>query len=262
MRSFLYRAKVMHNRTEPKKHRFHYNVFLFCLDLDALDTDLERISLAKRNRFSLFSFYDKDHLQLENQTGNTRAQLNAYLAQNGITKTPARVLLVTNLRLLGYVFNPVSFYFCYDENDSPVCAVAEVQNTFKEMKLFFLGNECFDGKQFRKRVIKYFYVSPFIDHDAEFDFQLDVPGEKLNVRIDDYKDDRRFFISTLTGKKKALTDGRLLGYFFRFPFITLQIIFLIHWNAFLLWLKKIRFFKKKELPELQRDVLPGTKMEL
>lgn len=247
----------MHNRMEPKKHRFHYNVFLFCLDLDALDEDLGQLSLASRNHFNLFSFYDKDHLQLpgQNATLPVRVQLNAYLAEQGITTPPARVLLVTNLRLLGYVFNPVSFYFCYDESGAPVGAVAEVQNTFKEMKLYFLGKETFNGKAFHLRVVKYFYVSPFIDHDAEFDFNLELPSEKLNVRIDDYKDDRRFFISTLTGKKKELTNARLLGYFFRFPFITLQIITLIHWNALLLWMKKIRFFKKKELPELQRDVM-------
>ncbi len=258
MKSFLYRAKVMHNRTEPKKHRFHYNVFMFCVDLDTLDDDLGKLMFAGRNRFNLFSFYDKDHVQLPgmDKTLDVRQQLNAYLAQNGVASPPARVQLVTNFRLLGYVFNPVSFYFCYDESGAPVCAVAEVQNTFREMKLYFLGKECFDGTVFRKRVIKYFYVSPFIDHDAEFDFQLGLPGEKMNIRIDDYKDDRRFFISTLTGTKKTLTNGRLIGYFFRFPFITLQIITLIHWNALLLWLKKVRFFKKKELPELQRDVLP------
>lgn len=229
----------MHNRTEPKKHRFHYNVFLFCLDLDAMDADFSKLSLASRNKFNLFSFFDKDHLEMKGTRGegrgtSVREQLNFYLKQNGIEKTPARVLLVTNLRLLGYVFNPVSFYYCYDENDQPICAVAEVSNTFKEMKLFFLGKDCFKNDSFHLRTIKHFYVSPFIDHDAEFDFHLDLPTEKLNIRIDDYKENRRFFVSTLTGKRKELTSGRLLGYFFRFPFITLQIIFLIHWNAFLL----------------------------
>lgn len=257
MKSYLYLAKVMHNRMEPKQHRFHYNVFMFCLDLDALDKDCSDSTLVSRNSFNLFSFYDKDHLQLPglDKQKNTREQINAYLAQNGMEKAPARVLLITNLRMLGYVFNPVSFYFCYDENGLPLCAVCEVQNTFKEMKLFFLGKDSFDGDQFRKRVTKYFYVSPFIEHDAEFDFQLALPGEKMNIRIDDYKEDRRFFISTLTGQKREMTTARLIGYYFRFPFITLQIIFLIHWNAMLLWFKKIRFYKKKELPELQRDLM-------
>ncbi|HEU4717424.1 MAG TPA: DUF1365 domain-containing protein, partial [Bacteroidia bacterium] len=175
--------------------------------------------------------------------------------KNGMEKPPARVLLITNLRLLGYVFNPVSFYFCYGEKGEPLCAVAEVSNTFREMKLYYIGKENFDGRKFHLRVPKYFYVSPFIDHDAEFDFSLELPGEKMNIRIDDYKDGNRFFISTLTGEKKALTTGRLVAYFFRFPFITLKIIFLIHWNAMVLWLKKIRYFRKGELKELQRDVM-------
>lgn len=257
MKSFLYRAKVMHNRTSPKKHRFHYNVFLFCIDLDAMDEDFKQVALVSRNRFNLFSFYDKDHPVNEKagEKGNVREELNSYLKTNGIEQPPARVLLVTNLRLLGYVFNPVSFYFCFGGNDQPVCCVAEVQNTFKEMKMFFLGKNCLKEHSFHLRTKKYFYVSPFIDHDAEFDFRLDVPTEKLNIRIDDYKNDERFFVSTLSGKKKALTTGRLLAYFFRFPFITLQIIFLIHWNALLLWMKKIRFYKKTEHADLQRDLM-------
>ncbi|CAN5916646.1 DUF1365 domain-containing protein [soil metagenome] len=274
MKSFLYRAKVMHNRTSPKKHRFHYNVFLFCIDLDSIDADFGNISFVSRNRFNLFSFYDKDHPVNENSDGKkrdekatkgergaengvrtVREELNFYLKQNGIENPPARVLLITNLRLLGYVFNPVSFYYCYDENDEPICCVAEVQNTFKEMKLFFLGKDCLKENSFHLRTKKYFYVSPFIEHDVEFDFKLDLPTEKLNIRIDDYKDNERFFVSTLTGKKKTLTSGKLLAYFFRFPFITLQIIFLIHWHAFLLWIKKINFHKKSEHKELQRDVM-------
>jgi DUF1365 family protein len=246
----------------PKKHRFHYNVFMFCVDLDSMDDDFKRTAFVSRNRFNLFSFYDKDHPVNETPRGGgspsggqgVRAELNKYLSEKGI-EIPARVLLITNLRLLGYVFNPVSFYFCYDTKNEPLCAVVEVQNTFKEMKMYFIGKEKFNGKEFHLRTLKYFYVSPFIDHDAEFDFHLELPTDKMNIRIDDYKDDKRFFISTLTGRKKELTSGRLVGYFFRFPFITLKIITLIHWHAMLLWFKKIRFFKKKEFPELQKDVM-------
>lgn len=254
----------MHNRMLPKKHRFHYNVFMFCIDIDNIDSDFKKLSLVSRNRFNLFSFYDKDHLENpvtsdKEQVTSVREELNIYLKKNGVEELPEKILLITNLRLLGYVFNPVSFYFCYDENEQPICAVAEVQNTFKEMKLFFLGKETFDGKQFHLRTKKYFYVSPFIDHDAEFDFNLELPTDKMNIRIDDYKNDERFFISTLTGKKKTLTSGKLLGYFFRFPFITLQIIFLIHWNAMFLWFKKFHYHRKAEHKDLQRDVMKEYK---
>src|ERR1700751_5990289 len=110
MNSFLYRAKVMHNRMSPKKHRFHYNVFLFCVDIDKIDEDFRKVSFVRRNKFSLFSFYDKDHLELnvpadaknKNLPKSTvRDNLNIYLRQNGVEKLPSKVLLITNLRLLG-----------------------------------------------------------------------------------------------------------------------------------------------------------------
>lgn len=259
MNSALYKARVMHHRFEPKRHRFHYNVFMFWLDLDELPELSRRIGLISLGRFNVFSWYDKDHVQLPagrpDRSKGTREQLDTFLRSCGQEQRPASVRLLTNLRTWGYQFNPVSFYFCYDEKQQPYCAVAEVGNTFGEMKLYYLGETRFDGKAFRLRVPKMFYVSPFIDHDAEFDFVLHPPGEKLDLRIDDYKDDKRIFISTLTGRRRELTNARLLGYALRFPAITLKVIFLIHWNAFRLWLKKIPFRRKADQPELQRDVL-------
>jgi uncharacterized protein len=122
------------------------------------------------------------------------------------------------------------------------------------MKLFFLGRDTLKDGKFSLNTTKYFYVSPFIAHDTNFDFNLAAPDEKLNIRIDDIKDGKRFFISTLTGTKKQLNNLNLFWYSIRFPFITLKVIGLIHWNALLLWLKKIRYYKKAEFPELQKDV--------
>jgi DUF1365 family protein len=149
----------------------------------------------------------------------------------------------------------VSFYFCYDEQDQPVCSVVEVCNTFLEMKPYFLGSNTLQGDRFKFNTTKYFYVSPFTEMDTNFDFDLELPGEKLKVRIDDYdKDGNRFFISTLNGEKRALTDAQLLQYFFSFPLITLKIIVSIHWQALKLWLKKIPFHKKSDGMPLQREV--------
>lgn len=257
MNSCLYKAKVMHNRLAPKKHAFHYNVFMFYIDLDELEALKKKLILFSLNKFNFFSFKDKEHLQLpiENpdKTKSTKQHIQDYLRQNGVGDAP-KIMLLTNLNVLGYNFNPVSFYYCFDKNDQPLCCVAEVSNTFREMKPFFLGQEQLKESAFHLNTTKYFYVSPFIEHDTNFDFDLAIPNEKLNIRIDDFKDVERFFISTLTGVKKPLNNLNLFWYSIRFPFITLQIITLIHWNALLLWMKKIKYFKKSEHPDLQRGV--------
>lgn len=257
--SCLYKARVMHHRLEPKKHSFHYNVFMFYLDLDEIDTLSTRLRWMSRNKFNLFNFRDKDHLQLPKENPDTskniRQHITGYLKQNGVDIGNGRIMLLTNLCTLGYQFNPVSFYFCYNKHDEVVCSVVEVCNTFLEMKPYFLGAGTRTGQHFHLNTTKYFYVSPFIDMDTNFDFNLDTPGEKLNIRIDDFKQDgTRFFISTLNGNKVPLTDGKLLQYFFSFPLITLQVIGLIHWQALKLWLKKLPFHKKQANKHLQRGV--------
>jgi len=258
MNSSLYICNLMHNRMEPRPHRFNYDVFMFWLDLDEIDAIAKKYILISRNRFNFFNFRDSDHLQLPandpDKTKNVKHQILDYLNSQNVQAANPKIFLLTNLRTLGHQFNPVSFYFVY-ENDKPLCSVAEVSNTFGEMKLFLLGKETLTDNVFTYQTKKYFYVSPFIDHDVDFAFQLHVPSDKLNLRIDDYRDGKRFFIATLTGQKKKLTQARLFWYSVRFPFITLKVISLIHWNAMILWLKKIPYRKKGDNIELQKDVL-------
>ncbi|MDQ3048976.1 MAG: DUF1365 domain-containing protein [Bacteroidota bacterium] len=248
----------MHHRLEPKQHRFHYNVFMFYIDLDEIDTLAKKLKLFSKNKFNFFSFRDNEHLQLPleapDKSKSTKEHILDFLKQNGVNEKVSRMMLLTNLNVLGYNFNPVSFYYCYDEQDQPLCVVAEIGNTFGEMKPFLLTRDNLTGSNFHLNTTKYFYVSPFIDHDTNFDFNLGIPGEKLNIRIDDFKEEKRFFISTLTGVQKPLTNSNLLLYGLRFPLITLKIISLIHWHALKLWLKKIPYRKKAENPELQKDV--------
>ncbi|MBD1393772.1 DUF1365 domain-containing protein [Mucilaginibacter glaciei] len=257
--SCLYKARVMHHRLAPKVHRFHYDIFMFYLDLDEIDTLDKRLKLMSRNKFNLFNFRDKDHLQLPREnpdtTKNTREHLRRYLQEQGVTEPLGRIMVLTNLSTLGYQFNPVSFYFCYNEKDEVICSVVEVCNTFREMKPYFLGAGTQQQGGFKLNTEKYFYVSPFIEMDTNFDFDLQIPGEKLHVKIDDYdKQGQRFFMSTLTGVRKPLTDTNLLLYFVSFPLITLKVMGMIHWQALKLWLKKIPFHKKEENIELQKEV--------
>ncbi|WP_316831173.1 DUF1365 domain-containing protein [Pedobacter aquatilis] len=259
IKSSIYTAKVMHHRLAPKKHSFWYNVYMFYIDLDEIDLLAKKFRWFSRNRFNLFSFRDKEHLQLPrekpDQRKNTRQHLEDYLKGYGVDGTKLKIKLLTNLNVLGYNFNPVSFYYCFDENNHAVCCVAEISNTYREMKLFFFGKEELAGDMFSKITTKYFYVSPFIDHDDSFDFKLKVPAAHLDIKIDDIdKNGNRFFISTLKGDIKTFSDRNMLKYFLSIPLIPLQVMGMIHWQAFKLWIKKIPFHPKAENPELQRNV--------
>jgi len=258
MNSTLYKASVMHHRLKPKNHRFSYKVFYFYLDLDELDELCKKHWMISKNRWNLFSFRDKEHLQLPidnpDKTKSTKEHITRFLRENGEHYPIGRMMLLTGLNVLGYNFNPVSFYFIYDEQGKLRNSLVEVTNTFHEMKPYLLGENEFNGRFLELRRTKYFYVSPFIAHDAEFHFKLHEPGENLVIGIDDFDQGERMFTSSLIGERKKLTSSRLILYSLRFPFIPLKIITLIHWQAFLLYLKKIRFYKKEEFQNLQRDV--------
>lgn len=259
MNSCLYECTVMHHRLEPKKNWFQYKIFFFYLDLDEIDEVAEKIWLISRNRFNVFNFRDKDHLEFPRENpvkGKTvKENILTYLKeQNPKIDEKGRIMLLTNLCTWGYQFNPVSFYYCFD-GDEATETVVEIGNTFLEQKPFYIGKDKLKEDLFHLNTIKHFYVSPFIDHDTVFDFRLKVPGEKLDIKIDDQKQDgTRFFITTLMGKKVALTNGNMIRYALRFPFITLKVIGLIHWQAMKLWLRGFKFHRKSEFPELQKEV--------
>lgn len=180
-----------------------------------------------------------------------------WLAQQGLTLPPdARIQLLTLPRMMGYVFNPVSFYFCSDAEGAPLCAVAEVSNTFREVKPFLLRREDLqpDGT-FRRTVPKHFYVSPFFALDVAFDFKLRVPGDSLELHIDDREGQQRVLLTSLTGRRVPLSDAQLAWQTLKCPLVTLKVISLIHWNALRLWLKKVPWHPKAANPHLQRDVM-------
>lgn len=254
---------VMHHRLEPKKHRFNYKVFMFYIDLDEIELLKKKIFFFSHERFNFFSLKNNEHIQLPIQNPDRsktiKEQVLIYLEQNNITPLPKKIFLLTNLNILGYNFNPVSFYFCFNADGSPLCSIAEVNNTFGEMKPYLLSNNTMHDNCFSLNTTKYFYVSPFFNHDANFDFQLEVPSDKLNIRIDTNDNEKRVFLSTLTGIKRSLNNSNVFWYSIRFPFLTLRIITLIHWNALILWLKKIPYRKKHENIELQKGVFKMNK---
>lgn len=235
----LYECDVTHTRISPKKHTFTYRVFMLSIDLDSFP----KVSLLSQNRFNLFSIDNRDHINTD-ETKSIRQNLTAWLSEKG-TEIPAdsKIRLITFPRVLGYSFNPVSFYYIYRNTGEPITAVAEVTNTYREMKLFPLGEPSATGK-FDHTVAKNFYVSPFSDPNDTFHFRIGQPGENWTVHIDNLTDAKPNLLSSIRGEQRELTASRLAWYAIKYPLISLTIIFRIHLHALLLFLKKIPHFPK------------------
>ncbi|RHX91667.1 DUF1365 domain-containing protein [Leptospira yasudae] len=255
MNSCIFQAKVMHDRRFPKRNRFQYGIFTFALDLDELEELNSKFRCFGFEKRALFRFSKADHLDFGKR--NVKENILEYLQSNGITDPIAKVILVTNLRVTGYVFNPVSFYFFYGPEDSPVCAVAEVGNTFGEQKPFLLGKETWKDGAFRMKTGKFFYVSPFVGLKSEFEFVLKPTNDGLNIRIDALEEGQTVMVTTYVGKKLEFNDWNLIFLFFRYPLVTVQVIALIHWQAFKLYLKGLPYIRKDENINLQKGVHIG-----
>ena len=249
MNSCLYECTVMHRRLSPKKHEFVYRIFLFLFDLEELPEIERRVPFFSVNAPNLYSLRDEDCFQFHSR--GIRQNLESFLATQNLPIRPARVQLLTLPRLLGYTFNPVSVFFCFDENDRPLTSVIQVGNTFGELKPYIVPCDP-AGKGFHVRVPKNYYVSPFSALDLEFDFRFDTPGQRLRLAIDDYAGSERVLVSTVTGAREELTAANLARFTLRYPLVTLKVIFLIHWEALRLWLKKIPFRMKEADSELQQ----------
>ena len=244
---------------------------MFAFDLDELPALPTQLALFSNDRRNIYNFCEREFLPTTETVhqpsspatarpplAGLKHRVIAHLATQGIDLTGGRIMLVTLPRVFGYQFNPVSFYFCYDQQGRPLASIAEVSNTFKEMKPFVLGPTTplatAHGAAFSLRTPKYFYVSPFSDLDVAFDFTLRTPGDKLAIQIDDYADGKRTLTSVLTGTRTELTSGRLTWFTFKYPFITLRVMALIHWQALRLFIKRVPWFAKAARPEAQRDL--------
>jgi len=233
--SALYLGTVMHARRSPREHVFRYPVYMALVDLDELPRLDRRLPLFGWNRRALTSFHDADHIDIR-----------ATLAGQGIElRDGGSIQVLTNLRVLGYVFNPVSFWWCRHGDGSLACIVAEVSNTFGERHAYVLHpREAAEAGRVVVETEKLLHVSPFMPMDQTYTWWFSEPGERLGIRMDVHERGRRDFHATLTARRVPLTAGSLRGVLVRYPLMPAMVTLRIHLQAARLWLKRLRVYHK------------------
>lgn len=243
----VYAGEVMHQRLFSASYRFRYRVFSLLLDIDTIDRAAASSRLFSRNRFNLLSFYDRDHLP--HDSSDLRDWAEGVLSRGGIREASLRIRLLCFPRVLGWVFNPLSLWYCETRDGDPVAIIAEVRNTFGERHCYLLKpREDATGWPLRQYHAKDFHVSPFIQMDAGYDFRLSRPNEALRIVIREYQDKRLMLVATQTGQRHPFKTSVLLAQTLRVPFQTLKVLVAIHWQALKIWLKGAQFHRKPKPP--------------
>ena len=241
--SALYDGVVVHRRYAPRVHRLRYRLFQLLIDLDELPALDRSLKLFGHNRFALFSHHDRDH---GDRSGRPlRGQIEALLARAALSAGgPIRLLAMP--RVLGYVFNPLSLYYCHRPDGGLAAVVLEVNNTFGERHFYVAPAE---GGVVRSACAKAFFVSPFMGMDMSYDFRLAPPAETAEVAIVGRDPaGAPLIFASFAGRRRALTDAALLGAFFAHPLLTLKVVAAIHLEAARLIAKGVRLRPKPTPP--------------
>jgi uncharacterized protein len=245
----LYRADVMHARLKPFGHRFNYKVFNILVDIADLKSADKQSAFFSINRFNLLSFHERDHAGKDSTS--LKSYIDELLANAGLTSPPSRVLLLCYPRLLGFVFNPISVYFCYNDNENLVACIYEVRNTFGQRHTYVAKVE--DGELsdagLRQTRTKLFHVSPFVGMVAAYEFRVLPPGDKVRVRILETENGEPLLSATIIGARKPLTSATIIAECIRAPLMTLKVVAGIHYEALKLWLKGARYHPIPAAPQ-------------
>ncbi len=229
----FYKSEIYHKRWSPQEHTFSYRGLYFSFWLD--EEGKGALPFFSWEGFNLFSFYRKDH---GNRDGSSLYEwASSLLGEAGIESFSGRIKLVTMPRLLGYVFNPVSFWYCY-EGDECLAVICEVNNTFGESHNYIVKNPQENKDTTMEKV---FHVSPFYPNKGTYQFNL-AESDFIGIR---YESDQGKFFASLKGYEY---NDSLLALFFKNPFFTMFVVWAIHYQALRLYMKKAKFFKKPRPP--------------
>jgi DUF1365 family protein len=235
MHSAVYTGTLMHSRRSPARNVFRYPLSAWLFDLDELPELERRLALFSVNRPNAVSLRDGDHF-------DGTAPLKQAVFDLVGDPSVERVLLLTQPRVFGYVFNPVSLYWCYRADGSLACMVAEVNNTFGERL-----PEVLRGSELRYEHRKRLHVSPFFGLDQSYEYAFSQPGDEVWARIHVRDDDGgRPLTAVLHGRRRELTNASLAFLLLRYPLQPLQVTALIHWQALKLYAKRVPFHHKPQ----------------
>lgn len=235
--SAIYFGSVVHQRHRPKQHSLRYRVFSLLLDLDELDDLDKKLKLFGYNRSAIFSFRDTDHGRGEK--GGLKAWVCQHLADAGIPHDAVRVRMLCYPRIFGYVFNPLTVYFCEDDEGRLLALLYEVCNTFKERHTYVIPATGMTKGSVRHSCAKAMYVSPFVPMDCTYDFDIAPPTERVKIAISERDSEGKLLFASFGGARAPLTDATLSRALFTYPLMTMKVMAGIHWEALRLWLKGV-----------------------
>lgn len=238
--SSLYVGKVRHHRLHPVEHRFEYSLFMVLIDLGEVDRFFGRNLLCSQNKWSPIQFRRSDYLGDPSQPLLDCVR-NFVLHETGrAIEGPVRLL--THLRYLGFVFNPVSFYYCYAADGMTLQAiVADVTNTPWGERYAYAIPWQESSQVTTYSCDKAFHVSPFMSMDQRYGWEITLPSERLSVSIQNFENQVKIFTARLDLNRQPLTHSRLVAQILRFPWVTIKVAAAIYWQAFRLWLKRVPF---------------------
>ncbi len=236
--SAIYDGQVWHKRFAPKTHQLRYRLFQLLIDLDELPELDRALRWFSWNRRNLFSFRDADHGE---GRGGLKLQVHRLLAEHGLSDAAARVLLLCMPRVLGFVFNPISIYYCHRADGSLGAMLYEVNNTFGQRHSYLVPVDADAGDLIRQSASKRLHVSPFMGMDMGYAFALTRPGARIMTRVDGLDAEGRMLITaSFSGERRALSDLALLRLLVVHPLMTLKVVGAIHFEAVKLLLKGLR----------------------
>lgn len=243
--SGLYVGTVVHRRLKPVRHRLSYRVFSLLADLDELPELDRRFRLFSHNGFSLFGFRDRDFAARDGRPLRQWAAEN--LERAGIEADgPVRLLCFP--RVLGFVFNPLSVWFCHRRDGSLAAIIHEVSNTFGQRHSYLIPAAPGPDGIVRQSCDKRFYVSPFMEMATSYQFRILPPGERVAVAIHQTDAQGAVLHASLSARRVELSDAALASQWLRHPLMTVKVVAGIHWEALHLWRKGLGLQPRPEPP--------------